>query len=159
MPTWFRYLLFQIPGWCMAALVLLPAAQLAWHSSRSQGKGSHLDWSASWAQLLAMAAVALAGEGNDAARFQVLQARMHAKNSLDIERHVEDVPAACIVRSEHELQPLRLVGDRPRGAPGPACGPGPVAARPRGWTTAATSSPRSPATRKRRAGSRARNPR
>ena len=23
MPTWFRYLLFQIPGWCMAALVLL----------------------------------------------------------------------------------------------------------------------------------------
>jgi membrane protein implicated in regulation of membrane protease activity len=23
MPTWFRYLLFQIPGWCMAALLLL----------------------------------------------------------------------------------------------------------------------------------------
>jgi len=23
MPTWFRYLMFQIPGWCMAALVLL----------------------------------------------------------------------------------------------------------------------------------------
>jgi membrane protein implicated in regulation of membrane protease activity len=23
MPTWFRYLLFQIPGWCLAALVLL----------------------------------------------------------------------------------------------------------------------------------------
>lgn len=23
MPTWFRYLLFQVPGWCMAALVLL----------------------------------------------------------------------------------------------------------------------------------------
>jgi membrane protein implicated in regulation of membrane protease activity len=23
MPTWLRYLLFQIPGWCMAALVLL----------------------------------------------------------------------------------------------------------------------------------------
>ena len=40
--------------------------------------------------------VALAGEGNDAARFQVLQARMHAKNSLDIERHVEDVPAAFV---------------------------------------------------------------
>ena len=40
--------------------------------------------------------VALAGDGNDAARFQVLQARMHAKNSLDIERHVEDVPAAFV---------------------------------------------------------------
>jgi membrane-bound ClpP family serine protease len=23
MPTWFRYLLFQIPGWCMAAVILL----------------------------------------------------------------------------------------------------------------------------------------
>jgi membrane-bound ClpP family serine protease len=23
MPTWVRYLMFQIPGWCMAALVLL----------------------------------------------------------------------------------------------------------------------------------------
>ena len=40
--------------------------------------------------------VALAGEGNDAARFQVLQARMHAKNSLDIEHHVEAVPAAFV---------------------------------------------------------------
>ena len=40
--------------------------------------------------------VALAGEGHDAARFQVLQARMHAKNSMDIERHVDDVPAAFV---------------------------------------------------------------
>src|SRR5688500_4505752 len=40
--------------------------------------------------------VALAGEGHDAARFQVLQARMHAKNSADIEMHVENVPAAFV---------------------------------------------------------------
>ena len=40
--------------------------------------------------------VALAGEGDDPARFQVLQARMHAKNSADIDRHVDDVPSAFV---------------------------------------------------------------
>ena len=40
--------------------------------------------------------VALAGAGDDPARFQVLQARMHAKNSADIERHMDDVPAAFV---------------------------------------------------------------
>lgn len=41
-------------GGALAAGVLIPAMELAMHSSRSQGKGSHLDWSASWPQLAAL---------------------------------------------------------------------------------------------------------
>ncbi|MDQ3262831.1 MAG: YfhO family protein [Myxococcota bacterium] len=41
-------------GGALAACVLIPGVELAMHSSRSEGKGSHLDWSASWAQLAAL---------------------------------------------------------------------------------------------------------